>query len=528
MTFFYLLALWLAGLGFGADTRLAPSRQAPVLPIFAAAPLDVRDAAIPSAPAGLRDLRAGLIPVPRVTAYSEGAALLGDVPLAAPGADPGGVALRALRGSAVVQALSRPGVDPAPAAEGFFDGASTKVSLLDGPLEAIDARVDLIKNAKTSVFAAYYRFRMDAAGLTKLYLLREAARRGRDVKLVLDPWGSGITKPMLKHLIEEGVQIRFYHPLRIDHPSWAWRRSHDKWVIVDGEAAILGDRNMGNHYFGMGQAPWTSREARVDGEVAAQAQAYAQQMWDGGEVEAPRGLERISAERTDEAKRRLDGVEDYFARRALRRPLPRPWLSRERLVPGARFSRNPLKARRALAGGTGRDLLKMIRGANDTIVIENSYVILPSILKSELERAIKRGVRVVLLTNSPATNNLFSARTAYEADLPMLIRMGMELWEFQGPGTLHAKGMVVDGRVVYLGSFNLDPRSLRLNTETGVVGEDPGLARDLLFQIRQTQENSILVGFGRRMLIPRRMIPILGRLWALWRSLLLVFLRDQV
>jgi phosphatidylserine/phosphatidylglycerophosphate/cardiolipin synthase-like enzyme len=174
------------------------------------------------------------------------------------------------------------------------------------------------------------------------------------------------------------------------------------------------------------------------------------------------------------------------------------------------------------------DLLKMIRRAEKTIVIENSYVVLPQVFKVELARAISRGVRVILLTNSPQTNNLFWPRIAYEADAPELVRMGIELWEFKGPGVLHAKAMVVDGRRSYLGSFNLDPRSLRLNTETGFIADDGGFARDLLGQIRATQVNSTLVAFQGRWVVPRSRVPVLSRLWGWARRLLLALMREQV
>jgi phosphatidylserine/phosphatidylglycerophosphate/cardiolipin synthase-like enzyme len=112
--------------------------------------------------------------------------------------------------------------------------------------------------------------------------------------------------------------------------------------------------------------------------------------------------------------------------------------------------------------------------------------------------------------------------------VPMLIKMGIELYEFKGPGTLHAKGMVVDGKRSYMGSFNLDSRSWRLNTETGIIVDGPGFASDLLKEIEATRRRSTMVGFRGKWMVPRRGLTVLSFLWGLVRRLLMSFVRGQV
>jgi putative cardiolipin synthase len=417
--------------------------------------------------------------------------------------------------------------------ENVFDGAHSgaelsRVSLLNDPGEAFDARASLISGAKSTVYAGYFAFFPDAAGLAKLALLRDAARQGRQVRLILDAWGNKLPKAMLKHLIDEGVEIRFYHPHRFDRLSWLWRRSHDKWTVVDGEEMILGDRNMANQYLGIGKSPWISREAYVAGPAARKAQAYAEAMWNGKEVGQVKGLERVSDQEAALAGWRLNAYDAHFERRKADEAFAlRPWSQRARSAP-VRFSHNAL-SEPSKHGGTGRDLLRMIRRAKSTIVIENSYVVLPEVFRLELAKAIRdRGVRVVLVTNSYKTNNLRTAREAYEADVPMLIKMGIELYEYKGPGTLHAKGMVVDGKRTYLGSFNLDSRSWRLNTETGIIVDGPEFASDLLKEIEATRRKSTMVGWKGKWMVPRRGLTVLSFLWGLVRRFLTSFVRGQV
>jgi putative cardiolipin synthase len=390
----------------------------------------------------------------------------------------------------------------------LFDGAAsrpagpneTTVGLILDNAESRAARSDMVTRATKSVFATYYKFRMDEAGLRKLKLLRDAARRGLDVRLVLDAAGSRVTSAMIRHLVDSGVQVRVYHPLTLGHPSWIWRRSHDKWLIVDGAEAILGDRNMADEYFGIGQAPWVSREAHVVGLAAAQAHAHAADVWNGTEVRTPRRIDKVPAAAARAAGRLLDAL----GPEAL--PLPdveRPWAARARPLQSARFVHDPVVTSRKVAG-TARAVLRLISGAKSTIVIEDAYVVLPKIFQRALAAAVARGVRVVIVTNSPETHNTAATRYAYTADLTMLARLGVELWEFQGPGTVHAKAMVVDGRRLFLGSFNLDPRSLLLNSESGLIADDPDLARELLLGIAGTRARSRLVALRGAKLIRRR------------------------
>ncbi len=445
------------------------------------------------------DLAAGVPSAPPVLVVSRplAAAPVSAAPPLAPAAD----GLPAPAALAVAAAA-----EPARAAESgaaLFDGAApaaSAVSLLDGHAESRAARADLVGQAQRSVYASYFELHMDAAGLSKLRLLRDAARRGVAVRLVLDSWGSKVSPAMLRHLTDAGVQVRLYHPPRLARPSWLWRRQHDKWLIVDGDKALLGDRNMTDAFFARGEESWVSREALVTGAAAASAHEHAAQVWDGTEVRAPRGLSRVTAAQAAAAGAALDALGPAAA------PLDgssRPWLARARASDAARFVHDPPDGT-ARTHGTAQEVLKMIREARSTIVIENAYVVLPKVFQRELARAVRRGVRVALITNSPRTNNKLSARVAYAADVPMLARLGVELWEFQGPGTLHAKAMVVDGSKVFLGSLNFDERSLKLNTESGLVDDNPALARDLLAQIAATQDRSQLVARGGLVLVRRR------------------------
>jgi|GEM_PF-459478 len=460
---------------------------APLTPAPAAAPA----AAVPAAPAAVAP-EAGAALAPSFAALADETFSAARVDGSAARAD-AATAARAPRSTAAELAS----VLPDEPLEALFDGArrpnagGSRIALLAHPGESFAARAQMLSSARRTIDAGYFHFVPDETGLTKLALLRAAARSGRRVRLLLDPFGNELSKAMLRHLIDEGVEVRIYHPMTLQHLSWFWRRSHDKWTIVDGEEMIVGDSNMADPYFGRGAAPWRSREAYVSGKAARQGRAYVDEIWNGREARAPRGLDKVSAAEIADAARLVDAHEPADASAAAR-----PWAERAHAT-DVRFVRNGLR-RPHVRGGIGTDLLELIRSAKSTIVIENAYVSLPKVFLAELERAIReRGVRVVVITNSRASNNQRLAAHAYEFDAPALVRIGAEVYEFDGPGTLHAKGLVVDGRRAYIGSFNLNPWSFLFNTETGVIADDhPAFARDLLERMEQTRRMSTPIARG--------------------------------
>jgi phosphatidylserine/phosphatidylglycerophosphate/cardiolipin synthase-like enzyme len=335
-------------------------------------------------------------------------------------------------------------------------------------------------------------FADDVVGLHKLALLRDAARRGVKVRLVLDGWGSRLPRGMIEHLARSGVEIRYYHPMLLTRLGWLPRRLHEKWLVVDGQELIVGDRNLGRHYFGIGRAPWRSRETYIRGEAAGQAQAYALKLWDSAHVRPARWAGGDAAK----AAAMLDRMVPLIALRRNSGMAQRPSSFSAR----ARFSHDALEP-----GGPQnalQDVLRVISLARKSLLIANAYVVLSPEIERALAEAVARGVRVTLITNSPATHNIWSVRFAYGGDVRKLVAMGLELWEFGGPGTLHMKALVADEELVYDGSVNLYGRSSKYDTESGAIIHSAEYARQLAREIEKVRARSTLIARERRLLQP--------------------------
>lgn len=370
-----------------------------------------------------------------------------------------------------------------------------RASILSTDLEAAEARAELVLAARSEILASYFIVGDDAFSLTSLALLRDAARRGLTVKLMVDAQWNGIPPAVEAHLRDEGVQIREYHPWRWRKLHWVSRRMHDKLLIVDGREMIAGGRNVASTYFGLGHQirarNYIDCDLRVEGEAAADARRYFEALWASREVR--RSRDYATPVERQEAALRLDSHQSWLDRRVAEvRADPGRVVEAPYEVGPVRFLHDPI-GRKGKARGVKHDLLDLLECARVSAVIESPYLVPSRSLRRSLARALARGVSVRILTNSLAsTDNLFP-QSGYVGKKKGLVAAGVELWEYRGPDCLHTKAAVFDGETVLVGSFNLDPRSEFLNTEVALAVRDPSLAAVLTTIMDRNLENAVRI-----------------------------------
>jgi len=392
--------------------------------------------------------------------------------------------------------------------------------VLDDPRDAAQARVDIIQQAKQEIDALYFLARNDRITMTALSLLRDARRRGvGNVRMIVDANFQHIPKAVLAHLRDEGVEVRVYHPLALRHPSWIFRRMHEKVVVVDGARYITGGRNLAEAYFGLAKRNFVDRDVYVDGPSAAEADAHFEELWDSSDVTELHA--RVSDREKRKAARILDNAACELARTGLiSLDTRRDWSAGQRDAGEVHFIHDPVSAGPRITA----KLAEVIGCAQSSVTIESPYLVPTPQLFDLLERKIRDGVHVQIVTSSFHSSDGLLAYVGYLKYRRRLTRAGIDVREFKGPDMLHAKSMVVDGRTVLVGSYNVDPRSQNLNAEAMCIADDRATAQELLASIGEHAENAWIVGKRDR---PAQISSRAARLraWAL-RLLLPLFERQ--
>ncbi len=385
---------------------------------------------------------------------------------------------------------------------------------------AIQARVALADVAQSSIDAQYYEWAGDQLGRVLLDRVIAAADRGVRVRLLIDDYptsGHDIGFAVLD--AHPNIEVRVFNPFvrgRWRLPQHLGRftelnhRMHNKMFVVDGQSAVIGGRNLTNDYFGMGhEIDFRDFDLLAIGEVVSRAEAGFDEYWNSQWAYPITTLvEPASIETLRRARARFD-ARVAGDRATFPYPLPRDraealafleqfrgqvtWAAAEVVYDAPSLMAAPLHAR---ATTVGLKLSALVEEVRHEVVVENAYLI-PQEDLTMLQALRARNVQVRILTNSLATTDVVAVNAAYAKSRPALAKSGVALYEMKPQAAsrelyvappeasrarlaLHGKAAVFDGEVVFLGSFNLDPRSMYLDTEAVFVVRSAALARQVL------------------------------------------------
>ena len=389
-------------------------------------------------------------------------------------------------------------------------------SPIDANGEALEWRLALVDSAEQSIDLLYYLWYDDPSGLIVLEHVIQAADRGVRVRSVVDDTLFLKGKESLAALsAHPNIEIRVFNPWANQGVARAAetaarakklnRRMHKKLLIADNQAAILGGRNIGDHYFGLHHKyNFHDLDMIVVGDAAAESSEIFDHFWNSDRViPATAFVEEVSWESiAEKRKEELDRLRD--SDELARFPVTRQdWTEElatliERMSPGT----STLEYDRLIDETDEHTfdavlgLAELVEQAQREVLIVNAYIIPGERMMEIFQNAADRGVRVRVLTNSLASNDVPAVTAKYKKYRKPLIEAGVELYEFSAHpeiqagivdtdpikakfAGLHTKALVVDRESVYIGSLNLDPRSIRLNTEMGMIVTSAALAEEV-------------------------------------------------
>lgn len=340
-----------------------------------------------------------------------------------------------------------------------------RLELLQGSVEMFPALIDAIDNARTEVRLETYIFDFTGSGAEVAYAMERAARRGVDVMVMVDGFGSDpIPAAWQERFDQAGVQWAIYSPQGRFGMLWPgnWSRLHRKLCLVDSELAFCGGINILDDFhdpsYGRLDHPRFDFAMSVQGPLVVSVQAVMERSW-----------RRLLAKQQTGRGRIASLVDSLRAARPEPAAAPAPNKTRTALAKATLVLRDNVRNRTRIEFAYRRAISR----ARTEVIIANAYFVPGRKMRSSLMRAARRGVKVKLLLQGRYEYFMqyYAARPIYGA----LLAAGVEIYEYV-PGFLHAKVAVIDGVWATVGSSNLDPLSLLLAREANVLVEDRSFA----------------------------------------------------
>ncbi len=405
-------------------------------------------------------------------------------------------------------------------------------SLEEGDM-AMVARAWLSEYAEKSIDVQYFIFSSDNVGLIAIDYLLRAADRGVKVRLLIDDL---LVDANAQDIVEldshENVSIKIYNPSinigknlfsKIASIATNFRgvnqRMHNKTFTVDGKVVITGGRNIADEYFDYNhEYNFRDRDVLLFGNITQKIQNSFNEYWDDAlsqpisEVVKPGSFDLNPQETFEwlhqyacnpanfwpQVRQKIKivpyGFDVILASGDLR------WIDNIDYVydiPGKNTEKRGLSG-----GGRSTDaLIELIQNARSSVSIQSPYLVTTELAQDVFREAANRGVDIRILTNSLSSTDNLAAFNGYQRSRKTLLEAGVRIFEFRPDAAirhkvmtsalqkeldykpifgLHAKTMVIDGEIAVIGTFNLDPRSANINTESLVVINSEEFASELL------------------------------------------------
>jgi len=392
--------------------------------------------------------------------------------------------------------------------------------------DAFGARLALMDNAERSIDAQYFLMKPDDAGLVFAHTMIEAADRGVRVRFLLDDILTTVDDRALIYLNEHpNIELRIFNPIArkgiwvfnfLWHFNLTNRRMHNKSLTIDNELSVVGGRNLAKEYFQLDSAgEFVDFDVVAAGPIVRDISDSFDTYWNH-ELAIPMNAfyENVDAEEQEQLRQELDRRMEESGHSVYGDAVNKVLMTRrltggvDPFIADARtIIDDPQKLLESVSDDhktVATEIAAALDRAQSEILIYTPYFIPGKKGMELIERIREKGVRIVLVTNSLASNNQILVHSAYSSYRKDLLTAGVELWEtranaleqIQDDGTrtfesstLHTKGIMIDRRYTFVGSLNLDPRSIDLNSEMGIMIDSEDLATMLAERVTENMPN---------------------------------------
>jgi putative cardiolipin synthase len=372
-------------------------------------------------------------------------------------------------------------------------------------MDALGVRLRLAEIAEKSLDLQYFLMKKDTAGTVMMDALLKAADRGVRIRFLLDDvFTTASDRSLLLLNQHPNIEVRIFNPVSrhgffsfnyLGDFKQANRRMHNKSFTVDNVVSVIGGRNIADEYFGLNaKSVFIDFDILAIGPIAPKISASFNEYWNHSravpmdQIAENRADETLQKVRPDIAKE-IDGIYDSIYKKALKSQLLQDLIANRRPMFPAKarvMSDKPDKLINEISEENmqlANDLREVLLSAEKEIIFISPYYVPGDEGIQLLKNLAANGVHTIVLTNSLASNNHVSVHSAYARYRKDIINAGVELYEARANAaheltgsenapdalTMHTKVFMIDRRYLFVGSLNLDPRSIEINAEMGLL-----------------------------------------------------------
>lgn len=400
-------------------------------------------------------------------------------------------------------------------------GSTTSIVPLMSNKEALESRLALIDSAQRSLEIQIFIWMNDYTGKLIMERVLMAADRGVKVRLLIDDLLLGISytdSELAAIASHPNIGLRLYNPNKLRdrilprtldlvlNTKRCNQRMHNKSIVADGLLAILTGRNIGDHYFGYGQGyNMVDFGAMFAGSIVTDIKKGFNRYWNSDPTYDARAFIRDGKSLSLDKFRSVSRREILRAETAPNHQIsitPQDWSrwfsdTAKRAYGGRAVYLEDAPENPSYSRPVIKEILRQCESSCKEIYMVTPYLVPDERMMAMLSKARSRGVRVVLLVPTVSSNNHLIVHNQYQKYRKILLRMGVEIYEFKhcpssnmkyyinegGSSTrkvgLHVKLVLIDSSITYMGSMNFDGRAMFVNTEGGATVRSKALALEL-------------------------------------------------
>lgn len=355
-----------------------------------------------------------------------------------------------------------------------------RAAVVEDNRDALIQRVRLIENAREEVILSTYSFHSDRSGKIMIGALLEAADRGVQVKIIVDGIESYLSMErnpffyaMSSH---KNMELKLYNKLNLLNPFRSMGRLHDKYLIADGRTYILGGRNTYDFFLG-GFEGHTNYDRDIlvtcenPGEESSvnQLKRYFRSIWEypcsryfhnRESLQKRKSVQKAAVEakecynRFKEEYREIISDTDY----------KKDTFAAEQI----QLISNPVHRKSKEPAGFYK-LGELMKAADHSVTIHTPYIICNRFMYETWHDIAQNVPDFKVMTNSIANNGNSFGAVDYSRNRDKILKTGVDIWEYEGGVSYHGKSILIDDDISIIGSFNMDMRSVYLDTELMLV-----------------------------------------------------------